>query len=306
MDGYLLLSLEIVLLVVLICGSGFFSSCEMALFSLGRAKVMAYKDDPSPTKRRIYFLLDNYNRTLVTIILSNMFVNSCISMLNDTVIRHAGLEGAAATVASAVSGILLLLLFGEITPMTLAYVYCDPWSKIVAAPVCFMRSVLFPVVWCAEQICNRILDAIRVHNKVAIPPGFAEPERRLAAVVRDADKIDILPILLDYLEHPDNESIVFGLSREPRLSPAVRDALRQGCSPAHRDMRTVCDFVAGKLAWVYDLNYPAARAEFRRRNYLEQLRSHLPVCVPSDFHRPSALYAFRERYSFLHCFSVPL
>ncbi len=123
---------------------------------------------------------------------------------------------------------------------------------------------------------NRILDAIRVHNKVAIPPGFAEPERRLAAVVRDADKIDILPILLDYLEHPDNESIVFGLSREPRLSPAVRDALRQGCSPAHRDMRTVCDFVAGKLAWVYDLNYPAARAEFRRRNYLERLRSHLP------------------------------
>lgn len=160
MDGYGLLALEIVLLIVLICGSGFFSSCEMALFSLGRAKVMAYRDDPSLTKRRIYFLLDNYNRTLVTIILSNMFVNSCISMLNDTVVRHAGLEGIAATVASAVTGILLLLLFGEITPMTLAYVYCDPWSKIVAAPVCFMRTVLFPVVWCAEKVCDRILDLL--------------------------------------------------------------------------------------------------------------------------------------------------
>ena len=80
MDSYLLISLEIVLLIVLICGSGFFSSCEMALFSLSRAKVMAYRDDPSPAKRRIYFLLDNYNRTLVSIILSNMFVNSCINM----------------------------------------------------------------------------------------------------------------------------------------------------------------------------------------------------------------------------------
>ena len=208
MDGYLLLSLEIVLLVVQICGSGFFSSCEMALFSLGRAKVMAYKDDPSPTKRRIYFLLDNYNRTLVTIILSNMFVNSCISMLNDTVIRHAGLEGAAATVASAVSGILLLLLFGEITPMTLAYVYCDPWSKIVAAPVCFMRSVLFPVVWCAEQICNRILDALG--RKKSVP-----------------------------LTHEEFDSYIETCTRNGAFSPAERELLKESLDFCIREVAEI-------------------------------------------------------------------
>ena len=168
MDGYLFLILQILLLIVLIAGSAFFSSCEMALFSLGRAKVAAYKDDPSPAKRRSYFLLDNYTRTLVSIILSNMFVNSCISMLNDTVIHGTGLTGVAATAASAVVGILILLLFGEITPMTLAYVYCDPWSKIVAAPVCFMRTILFPVVWCAEKICNRILDILGRRKSVPL------------------------------------------------------------------------------------------------------------------------------------------
>lgn len=183
MDSYLLISLEILLLIVLICGSAFFSSSEMALFSLSRAKVTAYKNDPSPTKRRIYFLLDNYNRTLVTIILSNMFVNSWISMLNDTVIRHAGLQGAAATIASAVTGILVLLLFGEITPMTLAYVYCDPWSKIVAAPVCLMRMVLSPVVWCAEKVCDHILDFLG--RKKSIPLTHEEFDSYIETCTRN-------------------------------------------------------------------------------------------------------------------------
>ncbi len=168
MDSYLLIGLEIILLILLICGSAFFSSCEMSLFSLSRAKVIAYKNDPSPTKRRIYFLLDNYNRTLVSIILSNMFVNSCISMLNDTVIRDTGLSGAAATVASAVTGIVVLLLFGEITPMTLAYVYCDPWSRIVALPVCMMRKILFPIIYVAEKFSNRVLDLLGRQTSVPL------------------------------------------------------------------------------------------------------------------------------------------
>lgn len=157
-DGYGLLFLELILLLILICGSAFFSSCEMALFSLSRAKVAAYKNDPSPTKRRIYFLLDNYNRTLVSIILSNMFVNSCISMLNDTLLRDAGLSGGTATAVSAVTGIVVLLLFGEITPMTLAYIYCEPWSKVAAYPVCIMRVILFPVIYIAEKLSDLILD----------------------------------------------------------------------------------------------------------------------------------------------------
>ncbi len=144
----------------------------------------------------------------------------------------------------------------------------------VSARLAAGRQLLEPLTSPEER--NRILEAIRVHNKLAIPEEFTEAERRLAAIVRDADKIDIMPILLDYLGRPENESIVFGLSREPRLSPAVREALRAGRSPAHRDMRTVCDFTAGKLAWVHDLNYASSRAEYRRREFLPRLRRFLP------------------------------
>ena len=59
---------------------------------------------------------------------------------------------------------------------------------------------------------DAILTAIRVHNKLAIPPGLPELALLWSRAIRDADKLDIIPILLDYLEDPENESIVFGLS----------------------------------------------------------------------------------------------
>lgn len=123
---------------------------------------------------------------------------------------------------------------------------------------------------------DAILTAIRIHNKLAVPPGLPERTDLLARAIRDADKLDIIPILLDYLEDPENESIVFGLSEKPELSPLVLESVRKGECPRHRDMRTVCDFVASKFLWANDLNFNWSRAEFLRRGYLDRIMAHLP------------------------------
>lgn len=128
----------------------------------------------------------------------------------------------------------------------------------------------------AQSEREDVLAAIRVHNKQAIPGGLSPRANLLAQAVRDADKLDIIPILVGYLEDPANESIVFGLNQDSELSLAVRDALLRGESPSHRDMRTVCDFVAGKLTWVNDLNFNWSRREFLKRGYLDAITGHLP------------------------------
>ncbi len=120
------------------------------------------------------------------------------------------------------------------------------------------------------------LAAIRCHNKLAIPDDLTPRGQQIAGAVRDADKIDIIPILLDYLEHPDNDSIVFNLTPNDRITPEVEEAIRAHRTPLHRDLKTVTDFIASKLLWVYDLNFPSARAEFARRAYLGKLLRHLP------------------------------
>ena len=160
MNEALLIVLEGLLLVGLVLLSAFFSSSEIALFSLSRAKLMAYKDDPSLSRRRIHFLMSDYHATLISIILANMFVNSCLSMLNDEILESLHFNPLLTSVLSAVVGIAILLLFGEITPMTIAYIYSERWSERVATPIWFLRKLLFPVVSVVEQICNKILDAI--------------------------------------------------------------------------------------------------------------------------------------------------
>ena len=121
-----------------------------------------------------------------------------------------------------------------------------------------------------------VLDAIRSHNKLAIPGTLSECGTVLAQVVRDADKIDIMPILFDYLKHPTNKSVVLNLAASPEITPAVWDDLAAQRTPPHAELRTVADFVSAKLNWVYDLNYPTSRRIFRERGYLETLKDFLP------------------------------
>lgn len=118
--------------------------------------------------------------------------------------------------------------------------------------------------------------AVRSHNKLTIPSDFTNLQTVVTQVVRDADKIDIIPILLDYLAQPDNDSVVYHLKSAAEFSPAVAEALRAQRCPSHADLKNLNDFIGGKIAWVYDLNFPAARAEFLHRRYLEKLRVFLP------------------------------
>lgn len=155
-----ILLLELIVFFLLLLCSAFFSSAEMALFSLSRAKVLSYRKDPSKVRRRIYFLMDDYHRTLITIILGNMFVNSCISMLNEEMLAKLALGPLETTLLSAFTGIVVLLLFGEITPMTIAYVHCDAWASKVATPIYFFRKALHPVTRVVGFVCDRILDLL--------------------------------------------------------------------------------------------------------------------------------------------------
>ena len=98
----------------------------------------------------------------------------------------------------------------------------------------------------------------------------------IARAVRDADKLDIFPILLEYLAQPDNEAVVLNLKPSPELSPAVLSDMLAGRCPKLRDLKTKTDFLVAKLLWVNDLNFRHSLREFRRRDYVGQLAHYLP------------------------------
>ena len=157
-------------MILLIGVSAFCSSAEMALFSLSRPKVLSYKDSPVPVRRLIWKLMDSQSRTLITIIFCNMFVNSMVSMLDEALLEKLHLSPAATLAASAFSGIVILLLLGEVTPMTIAYVFSDKWAETAARPVYYAYRILTPLTALVEHACNGILDLLGHARNVGLKP----------------------------------------------------------------------------------------------------------------------------------------
>ena len=122
-----------------------------------------------------------------------------------------------------------------------------------------------------------VLTAVCWHNKLAVPAGLSPDAALLTRVIRDADKLDIMRVLLDHLAHPEkNPAVVFSMAEKPRVTDAVAEALAAGRQVGHADMRTAVDFTAATLSWVRDLNFAWSRHEFLRRGFIGAVLAHLP------------------------------
>lgn len=110
----------IIVLVILVLASGFFSATETAFTSANRARIKIAADDGKKSAKKTLKILDNYDRFISTILIGNNIVNILATTLFTLLFSQLILnEGVAATVSTAVSTVLILI-FGEITPKTLA------------------------------------------------------------------------------------------------------------------------------------------------------------------------------------------
>jgi magnesium and cobalt exporter, CNNM family len=157
-DIMTLILLQASLLLLLVALSAFFSGSETALFSLSRARLLSYRDDPSPVRKAIVKLLDSYHLTLNALILGNMFVNIGISMLNTELMSKIPLSPVIVTTISIIVSIIILLLLGEITPKTLALLYCEKFSDRAAFPILWFRKAVMPLLVAADKFFAFVLD----------------------------------------------------------------------------------------------------------------------------------------------------
>lgn len=127
----------------------------------------------------------------------------------------------------------------------------------------------------AEQAVIR--QVVAVHNRRHLPP-LSPAVERLAHVVRDADKLDIVRVVLAALESgPVDPTVTLGLRTEPGLSPAVLAALARGETPDYGQLAFVDDFKLFLAAWSQCLRFSESRRIFAARGYLGRLRALLPA-----------------------------
>nr|WP_248910959.1 hemolysin family protein [Halocatena marina] len=130
---------------MLLMGSGFFSSSEIALFSLPAHQIDAMIEDGKRGARVVKSLKEDPHRLLVTILVGNNLVNITMSSISTTIVGFYFDAGTAVLVSS--FGITsMVLLFGESAPKSYAVENTDSWARTVAPLLQIVGKVLWPLI----------------------------------------------------------------------------------------------------------------------------------------------------------------
>ncbi|EMA09339.1 protein of unknown function DUF21 [Haloarcula vallismortis] len=157
------------LAVILLLGlSAFFSSSEIAVFSLQKdwiAQQAATGDRRAQVLQELY---DNPHRLLVTLLVGNNIVNIAISSII-TVLIASSLSPGPAVVATTVVTSVLILIFGEIVPKAFGLGNAQAWALTVASPVRIVERVLSPLITLFDGIAGRITALITGETGIEKP-----------------------------------------------------------------------------------------------------------------------------------------
>jgi len=124
-----------------------------------------------------------------------------------------------------------------------------------------------------------LVRAISYHNRPTVPRGESERCILFSNLLRDADKLDILRVVIEYYhQRPEerNEAVAIGYEESPGVSAPVALNLHRGQPVRRADVRNINDFKLLQIGWVYDLNFrPTYRAVLDRR-YVQSIAETLP------------------------------
>ena len=136
---------QLVVLIVLLLLSGFFSSAETALFSISRAKARHIAKERGLTNTLIKRMKDDPHRLLSTILIGNNLVNVAAAALATSVT----IELVASNAVGIATGIMtaLILIFGEIIPKSVATRNNILIAKLVILPLYWLSILFSPIIF---------------------------------------------------------------------------------------------------------------------------------------------------------------
>ncbi|MCB4793161.1 HlyC/CorC family transporter [Stutzerimonas kunmingensis] len=148
------------LLVFLLLCSAFFSSSETGMLSLNRYRLRHQAKEGHRGAQRASELLAHPDRLLGTILVGNNFVNILASSIATVLAMQ--LWGEAGIAIATIGLTIILLIFGEITPKTLAALRPEVVAYPVSLPLKLLQKVLYPLVAMLGWVSNGLLKLLGV------------------------------------------------------------------------------------------------------------------------------------------------
>jgi hypothetical protein len=131
-----------------------------------------------------------------------------------------------------------------------------------------------------KQDQDIIVRSVTLHNVFELPEGLDEKSLLFARLIRDADKLDILRVVIEYFQQDEEsraDAVALGLPDVPEAySPEVLACLCRGEMARKDELTTLNDFKLLQLAWLYDLNFSCSLRMVMERDYIRTIAEMLP------------------------------
>ena len=285
------------LVVVLIVLSAFFSATETALMSLNRYRLRHQARAGNRAARIAERLLQRPDRLIGVILLGNTATNITAGVIATIIALRVG--GERAILASTVVLTVIVLIFAEVAPKTLAALN-PPRYALPSAPVYYvLLKIVYPVVWVINLFANGLLrllgvrpDQIASHSlsadelrTIVAEAGVMVPRRhqRMLLSILDLDAIRVDDVMV-----PRQEVIGLDLDRDWQDNLAIIQDSPHDRLPVYRGD---IDNIVG-VTRVRDLLPELVRGELTQAILLERIRE--PYFVPEGTALNKQLLSFQQ------------
>ena len=139
-----------VALVVLVALSAFFSASETAFSSLNQIRLKSRAEDGDNSAARVLAMAEKYDKLLSTILIGNNIVNIAAASIGTIIFTKMLGAERGATVSTMVLTVVVLI-FGEVTPKSLAKEMPETVATAVAPALSLLMLVFTPLTWLFSQ-----------------------------------------------------------------------------------------------------------------------------------------------------------
>lgn len=212
--------LKILIIIVLLILSAFFSSSETALTTVSRMRILSLAEEGNSSAVTLLKVIDNKEKMLSAILIGNNIVN--ISVSSFTTILVTDLFGNyAVSIATAILTVLVLI-FGEITPKTLATISNEKLALRFASVVYLLMYILTPVIFLINKLSSLVMKLFRI-DKSEKKSTYTENELKTivnvshAEGVIEADEREMLQNIFEFGDRQAKDIMI------PRLDVCMID-----------------------------------------------------------------------------------
>lgn len=200
-----MLTVLFISIVALIAISGFFSASEMAFASLNEARLRAKVEKGGKFTQKIALkVYECYDKALAAILIGNNLANTAASSIATLIVIELGISPFVATAVMTV----LLLIFSEITPKTLAKSFSEQFSSFSAIPIRALTIVLTPVIFVVTKTVDMVAllwKDVKVNDDTPIDKSHLES---IFTIAQDEGALDEQKseLFINALEFEDTEA----------------------------------------------------------------------------------------------------